>query len=132
MTLRREKQIFICCVERESAFCFLRMEIQNNLTWGANTKQLLNKVEYRLYFLRLLRKNHLLQKPLFAFYICSAGSILIYYMCVWFSPSLREEIPPEAYQVSRQSDRLHSPSPKHTVPDPSVGDVRESKLSQPV
>ncbi len=59
------------CVERVSTFRLLGVQIEVDLTWSANSKELIKKAQQRLYFLRLLRKNNLSQKLLVAFYHCS-------------------------------------------------------------
>uniref|UniRef100_A0A803KDV6 Alkylated DNA repair protein AlkB homologue 8 N-terminal domain-containing protein n=1 Tax=Xenopus tropicalis TaxID=8364 RepID=A0A803KDV6_XENTR len=71
-------------VEKVSVFKFLGMELEDDLTWSANIKGLLKKAQQRLYFLRILRKNHLPKNLLLAFYHCSIESILTYGLCVWF------------------------------------------------
>ncbi len=73
------------CVERVSDFCFLGVHITEDLTWGANTAELVKKAQQRLYFLRVLRKNNIPQNLLVSFYGCSIESILTYCLCVWFS-----------------------------------------------
>ncbi|XP_060786981.1 alpha-2-macroglobulin-like [Neoarius graeffei] len=70
------------CVERVPVFRFLSIELENNLTWSANTKELLKKVQQRLYFLRILRKNCFPQNLLRTFYHCSIESVLTYGLCV--------------------------------------------------
>ena len=49
-------------VERVSDFRFLGIQIEEDLLWSANTSVTIKKAQQRLYFLRLLRKNHLSQK----------------------------------------------------------------------
>ncbi|KAK0146537.1 hypothetical protein N1851_014143 [Merluccius polli] len=46
------------CVERLADFHFLGVHIEEDLTWSVNTSELLKKAQQRLYFLRILRKNH--------------------------------------------------------------------------
>ena len=66
------------CVERVAAFKFLGITIKEDLTWSANTTALVKKVQQRLYFLRLLKKNNLSEKLLVSFYCSSTDSILTY------------------------------------------------------
>lgn len=44
-------------VERVSVFRFLRIHIEADLSWAANTSELVKKAQERLYFLRVLRKK---------------------------------------------------------------------------
>lgn len=44
------------CVKRVPVFRVLGIELEDGLTWRANTKKLLKQ---SLYFLRILRKNHM-------------------------------------------------------------------------
>ena len=46
------------CVERVSNFCFLGVNIREDLTWGVHTTELVKKPQRRLYFLRVLRRNN--------------------------------------------------------------------------
>uniref|UniRef100_A0A3P9IGT3 Reverse transcriptase domain-containing protein n=1 Tax=Oryzias latipes TaxID=8090 RepID=A0A3P9IGT3_ORYLA len=73
------------CVERVPDFRFLGVHIEEDLTWGVNTSELLKKAQQRLHFLRVLRKNNISQRLLVSFYRCSIESILTYCVCVWFS-----------------------------------------------
>lgn len=72
------------CVERVTTFRFLGIELQEDLSWSVNTRGLVKKAQQRLYFLRILRKNHLPQKLLLAFYHCAIESVLTYGLCVWY------------------------------------------------
>lgn len=72
-------------MERVAAFKFLGVTIEEDLTWSANTTALVKKAQQRMYFLRLLKKNHLCEKLLVSFYRCSIKSILTYCVCAWFS-----------------------------------------------
>ena len=45
------------CVERVSNFCFLGVNIREDLTWGVHTTELVKKPQRRLYFLRVLRRH---------------------------------------------------------------------------
>lgn len=65
-------------VERVSTFWFLGIHMEEDLIWGTNIMELIKKAQQRLYFLRLLRKNHLSQKLLVAFYYSSIESVLTY------------------------------------------------------
>lgn len=71
-------------VERASNFRFLGVHLEEHLTWSTNTSATIKKAHQRLYFLRVLRKNHLTQELLVSFYRCSIESILTYCICVWF------------------------------------------------
>uniref|UniRef100_A0A670HWE1 Alkylated DNA repair protein AlkB homologue 8 N-terminal domain-containing protein n=1 Tax=Podarcis muralis TaxID=64176 RepID=A0A670HWE1_PODMU len=72
------------CVERVTTFRFLGIELQEDLSWSVNIRGLVKKAQQRLYFLRILRKNHLPQKLLLAFYHCAIESVLTYGLCVWY------------------------------------------------
>lgn len=50
------------CMERDSDFRFLGIHIDNDLTCSADTTALIKKAQQGLYFLRILRKNHLTEK----------------------------------------------------------------------
>ena len=63
-------------MERVPLFRFLGMELENDLTWSTNTKELLKKAQQKLCFLRILRKNCLPQDLLLASYHCSIESVL--------------------------------------------------------
>uniref|UniRef100_A0A671XUC4 Reverse transcriptase domain-containing protein n=1 Tax=Sparus aurata TaxID=8175 RepID=A0A671XUC4_SPAAU len=71
-------------VEKVSDFRYLGIQIEEDLPWSANTSVTIKKAQQRLYFLRLLRKNHRSQKLLVSFYCCSIESVLTYCMCVWY------------------------------------------------
>ncbi len=73
------------CVERVSEFRFLGVHLRDDLTWNTNTTATIKKAQQRLYFLRVLRNNHLPQRLLVAFYRSSIESILTYCLCVWYS-----------------------------------------------
>lgn len=90
MDFRRNKfdiQPFISgdSVERVSDFCVLGVHIMEDLTLVVNTAEVVKKAQERLYFLRALRKNNILQKLLLSFYHYSIESVLTYCMCVWFA-----------------------------------------------
>ena len=51
-------------MERVSNFRFLGIQIEEDLSWSANTSMTIKKGQQRLYFLRLIGKNHLSQKCL--------------------------------------------------------------------
>lgn len=72
-------------VERVTVFRCLGVYIKEDITWTANTKELVKKAQQRLYFLRVLRKHQFTQKLLVSFYRCSIESILTYCICVWFA-----------------------------------------------
>uniref|UniRef100_A0A3Q3JQD9 Reverse transcriptase domain-containing protein n=1 Tax=Monopterus albus TaxID=43700 RepID=A0A3Q3JQD9_MONAL len=72
-------------VERVTVFRCLGVYIKEDITWTANTKELVKKAQQRLYFLRVLRKHQFSQKLLVSFYRCSIESILTYCICVWFA-----------------------------------------------
>ncbi|KAF7661286.1 hypothetical protein LDENG_00265940 [Lucifuga dentata] len=106
------------CVERVSDFRFLGVHIEEDLTWSANTIALVKKAQQRLYFLRILRKNHLTQKLLVSFYHCSIESIL---SVVCQLHSSREESAPEG--------RHHHPE-DHWLPSPLSGRSVQFPLPQ--
>ena len=58
-------------VERVVDFRFLAVHLEEDLTWGVNTSELLKKAHQRLHFLRALKKNHIL--------ICEHPHILYMY-----------------------------------------------------
>lgn len=55
-------------VERVGDFRSLGVYIKEDLTWGVNTAELVKKAQQRLYFLRVLRKNIISERPLGSFY----------------------------------------------------------------
>lgn len=80
------------CVERVSDFRFLgSWASRSRRTWSANTTGTIKEAQQRLYFLRLLRKNHLSQKLLVSFYHCSIESVLTYCLCVRYTSCTRAE-----------------------------------------
>uniref|UniRef100_A0A3B3SGG7 Reverse transcriptase domain-containing protein n=1 Tax=Paramormyrops kingsleyae TaxID=1676925 RepID=A0A3B3SGG7_9TELE len=66
------------CVGRVSDSRFLGVTISKDLTWGAHTSEVVKKAQKRLYFLRVLRKNHIPEKLLVSFYRCTVESIMVY------------------------------------------------------
>ena len=72
-------------MDRVSSFRFLGVHIEEDLTWGVNTSEVLKKAQQRLYFLRMLRGNNISQRLMVSFYRCSIESILTYCICVWYS-----------------------------------------------
>ncbi|TKS65927.1 hypothetical protein D9C73_028553 [Collichthys lucidus] len=74
-------------VERVTNFRFLGVNIEDNLTWSANTSELLKKSQHRLYFLRTLRKNNITQRLLICFYRATIESIMTYCICIWYASS---------------------------------------------
>ncbi|KAK5892697.1 hypothetical protein CesoFtcFv8_013051 [Champsocephalus esox] len=73
------------CVERVLSFKFLGVHISQELTWSTNTTAVIKKAQQRLYFLRLLRKNHLNQKLLVTFYRSTVESVLTYCISAWYA-----------------------------------------------
>ena len=73
------------CVERVASFRFLGVHIQEDLSWGTNTKAIIKKAQQRLYFLRVLKKYHPRRELLVSFYRSTVESILTYCIGVWFS-----------------------------------------------
>lgn len=65
------------CVERVPNFHFLWVHIEEALTWGVNTTELL----------RVLRKDNIAQRLLLSFYRCSIESVLTYCICAWYGCS---------------------------------------------
>ena len=51
-------------MERVSDFRFLGIQMEEDLSWSANTSETTKKAQQRICFLRLLRKNHLSKKKL--------------------------------------------------------------------
>ncbi|KAM7373781.1 hypothetical protein PAMA_022061 [Pampus argenteus] len=74
-------------VERVTNFRFLGVSIEDNLTWSANTSELLKKSQHRLYFLRTLRKSNITQRLLICFYRATIESIMTYCICIWYASS---------------------------------------------
>ena len=72
-------------VERVSDFRFLGLQMEEDLSWSANTSETTKKAQQRICFVRLLRKNHLSKKLFVSFYCCSIESVLTYCMCVWYA-----------------------------------------------
>lgn len=73
------------CVERVPVFRFLGTYISVDLSWAINTTTVVKKSQQRLYFLRILRQNHLQQKLLVSYYHCSIKSVLMYCISVWYA-----------------------------------------------
>lgn len=73
------------CVERVASFCFLGVNIEENLSWSVNTSELLKKAQQRLYLLRILRMNNITQRLLVSFYRTTIESVLTYCMCIWYT-----------------------------------------------
>ena len=68
-----------------SNFRFLGIQIEEDPSWSANTSVTIKMAQQRLYFLRLLRKNHLSQKnacviPL----LLNRECVDIPHVCVWY------------------------------------------------
>ena len=55
-------------MERVESFKFLGLLISEDLSWSANTSATIKRVQQRLYFLRLLRRNDTKMKMLVSFY----------------------------------------------------------------
>ena len=72
-------------MDRVSDFRFPGVHIQEKLTWEMNTTQVDKKVQQRLHFLRILRKNNISQRLLVSFYLSTMESILTYCLCTWFA-----------------------------------------------
>ena len=66
------------CVERVASFRFLGVHIQEDLSWGANTKAIIKKAQQRLYFLRVLKQYRTRRELLLSFYRSTVESILTY------------------------------------------------------
>lgn len=69
------------CAERVADLHFPGVHIEN-LTWSANTSELLRKAQQRLHLLRALMKSNITQRLLVSFYRCSIESMLTYCMSV--------------------------------------------------
>lgn len=61
------------CVERVHTFKFLGVQISNDLSWSANTSEMIKQAQQRLHFLRVLSKHNLDCKLLVSF----AGALLL-------------------------------------------------------
>lgn len=64
------------CIQRVSCFKLLGAHITEDLSWTANTTAAEKKAQQRLFFLTVLRRNHLEEKLLVAFYRSTVKSIL--------------------------------------------------------
>ncbi len=106
-------------VERVSDFRFLGTYTKEDLTWTTNTTSLLKKAQQRLYYLRTLRKNSLIEELSVSFYRCSIESVLSYGISLWFVSRTAAER--EALQ------RIITAAPKLIgCPLPSLEDIYRS------
>ncbi|KAK0144603.1 hypothetical protein N1851_017056 [Merluccius polli] len=71
-------------VERATSFKFLGIHISQDLSWTTTCSNLIKKAHQRLFFLRILRKNHLSSNILVNFYRCPIESILTNCITVWY------------------------------------------------
>ncbi|XP_037401999.1 uncharacterized protein LOC119265423 [Pygocentrus nattereri] len=73
------------CVGRVPSFRFLGTHISEDLSWTTNTMAVVKKVQQRIYFLRILRKNNLQEKMLVSYYRSTIESVLTYCISTWYS-----------------------------------------------
>lgn len=63
---------------------FLGVTISDNLTWGQHIAELVGKAQKRLCFLRVRKKNNIVEKLLVS-YCSTVESVLSYFLCAWYS-----------------------------------------------
>lgn len=88
------------CVERVSKFTFLGTLISEDVSWSANTTAAVKKAQWRLHFLRVLRRNRLDERLLVTFYRSTIESLLAYTnnqyttspVCTWLHTGRQEEV----------------------------------------
>ncbi|KAK0146755.1 hypothetical protein N1851_013962 [Merluccius polli] len=71
-------------VERADSHRFLGLQVTSDLSWSLNTAATVKKAQQRLYFIRLLRKSGLNQRPLTLAYSGLVESILTSGITVWY------------------------------------------------
>lgn len=74
-----------------SAFTFLGLYLDKNLTWKTNNTLLVKKAQQRLHFLRVLKNKALSKELLVSFYRSSVKSLLTYCIPVWFPSCMTRE-----------------------------------------
>jgi len=68
-----------------SSYKFLCTYIADDLSWTANSSAVVKKARQRLHFLMILRRNHLEEKLLVAFYRSTIESVLSYGITAWYA-----------------------------------------------
>ena len=71
-------------VEKVYTFKFLGAHLSDDLSWSANTSEIVKKAQQRLHFLRVLRKNNLECNLMVAFCRTTIESILTYCISAWY------------------------------------------------
>lgn len=97
------------CVEIVGGFCFLGLQIKEDLSRSTNTSAVIKKAQKRLFFRKPLKKNHLSQKLLVSFYRCSVRSVLTY--CVWELHCHKQKSAPEGRLQRPENYWMPSPLP---------------------
>ena len=78
-------------VERADSHRFLGLQVTSDLSWSLNTAATVKKAQQRLYFIRLLRKSGLNQRPLTLAYSGLVESILTSGITVWYGNTTQAE-----------------------------------------
>ena len=73
------------CAQRVSSFKFLGTHTTEDRSWTANASAVVKKAWQRLHFLRILRRNHLEENLLVAFYRSTIESVLTYCITAWYA-----------------------------------------------
>ena len=71
-------------VERVTEYKYLGTVIDNKLNWNANTTNVYNKCQQRLFFLRKLRSFQVETRIMFSYYKCFIQSVLTFSLQAWF------------------------------------------------
>ncbi|KAK7886084.1 hypothetical protein WMY93_025705 [Mugilogobius chulae] len=78
-------------VEQVDSYKFLGLQITSDLSWKQNTAATVKRAQQRLYFIRMLRKSGLKQRPLTQAYRGPVESILCTGITVWIKSTFADD-----------------------------------------
>ncbi|KAK0138741.1 hypothetical protein N1851_024706 [Merluccius polli] len=80
----KTKELIVELFGSEGMLSLIYPSTSTDLSWTTNCSNLIKKAHQRLFFLRILRKNHLSSNILVNFYRCTIESILTNCITVWY------------------------------------------------
>ena len=97
-------------IEYVHSYRYLGTEIDDQLSWGEQTKTVSSKCNQRLYFLRKLKQFKVNEKILWLFYTSVLQSIITHDSVIWFNNAKQKDLV-KVHRVIKQSGKIT----KHAV-----------------
>ena len=92
-------------IENTHSYRYLGTEIDDQLSWGEQTKATSLKCTQRLYFLRKLKLFHVNERILYLFYLSVIQSTITHNIVVWYNNAKQKDTE-KLHKIAKQASKI--------------------------